>query len=114
MNKLKQCKMCNKYLPQDSFWKYKKPNTKFLINREFIYYHTCKNCCLKIINSNNPQTFLPILEEMNIPYWELIYNQYLEFSNPFGRYLARMRLGNLYDLEYKNTEFLNGGIEEDD
>ena len=51
---------------------------------------------------------------MNIPYIKLIYNQYLNSINPFGKYLARMRLGNLYDLEYKDTEFLNRGIEKDD
>lgn len=112
MEKIQQCRICKSRLSLSSFWKYKKLNTTFR-NKGFTHYHTCKNCCLKIINPNNPQTFLPILKEMNIPYWELIYNQYLEFSNPFGRYLARMRLGNLYDLEYKDTEFLNGGIEED-
>lgn len=105
-----KCSTCFRKLPKNYFWKYKKPNTRFLINKTFIHYHTCKDCCLKIIDPNNPNTFLPILKEMNIPYWELIYNQYSNTSNQFGRYLARMRLGNLYDLEYKDTEFLNGGI----
>lgn len=125
MKKIQQCRICKSFLSLSSFWKYKKPNTKFLINKGFTYYHTCKNCCLKTIDSNNPQSFLPILEEMNIPYLESIYNEYLEFSNSFGRYLARMRLGNLYDLEYKidavlpNGELIlkdsryQGGIEED-
>lgn len=113
MEKIQQCRICKSHLPLSSFWKYKKPNTKFLNNKEFTHYHTCKNCCLKIINSNNPQTFLPILEEMNIPYYKEIYNQCLSLSNPIGRYLSRMRLGNLYDLEYKDTAFLNGESEED-
>ena len=105
---LKQCKICKCHFPLSSFWKYKKENTRFLINKNFVYYHTCKSCCLKTINPKNPKTFLPILEEMNIPYIKLIYNQYLNSTNPFGKYLARMRLGNLYDLEYKDTENLNG------
>jgi hypothetical protein len=50
---------------------------------------------------------------MNIPYYKKIYDEYLDMPNPFGRYLSRMRLGNLYDLEYKDTMILNRGIEED-
>ena len=106
MNK-KQCKKCNRILPLESFWKYKKPGTKFLINKEFIYYHTCRDCCLIAIEPNKIETFLPILKEMNIPYYKSIYEQYLNYPNPFGKYLARMRLGNLYDLEYSDTERLN-------
>ena len=113
MKKMQQCRICKSNLSYSSFWKYKKPNTRFSINKELIYYHTCKNCCLKTINPKDPKTFLPILEEMNIPYIKLIYNQYLNSINPFGKYLARMRLGNLYDLEYKDTEFLNRGIKKD-
>ena len=106
MNK-KRCKKCNQMLPLESFWKYKKPGTRFLINKAFIYYHTCKVCCLAAIEPNNIETILPILKEMNIPYYESIYEQYLNNSNPLGKYLARMRLGNLYDLEYSDTERLN-------
>ena len=103
----KYCKICNRTLPITSFWKYKKPGTRFLINREFVYYHTCKNCCLAVINPNNIETILPILEEMNIPYYKSIYDQYIDSTNPMGKYLSRMRLGNLYDLEYKDTQYLN-------
>lgn len=103
----KQCKICNKVLPLNSFWKYKKPGTRFLINKKFIHYHTCKNCCNMIINPKDIETVLPILKEMNIPYYKRIYDQYLDYSNSLGKYLSRMRLGNLYDLEYKDTEFLN-------
>jgi hypothetical protein len=109
----KICKNCKQTLPLTSFWKYKKPNTRFSINKELIYYHTCKECCLKKIDPYDIKTVLPLLEEMNIPYYKEIYNQYINQSNPIGRYLSRMRLGNLYDLEYKDTPFVNGGIEED-
>ena len=34
-------------------------------------------------------------------------------SKNYKMYLSRMRLGNLYNLEYKDTIVLNGGIEED-
>lgn len=109
----KICKQCKQQLPSTSFWKYKKPNTKCLINKELIYYHTCIDCCLKKINPYDIKTVLPLLEEMNIPYYKKIYNQYINLSNPIGRYLSRMTLRNLYDLKYKDTAFLNGGIEED-
>ena len=62
----KICKQCGQRLPLTSFWRYKKPNTKFRINKELIYYHTCKNCCLKKINPYDIKTVLPLLEEMNI------------------------------------------------
>ena len=109
---MSECKICHQDLPEDAFWKYKKPNTKFLINKEFILYHTCKSCCLKEINPYDIETVLPLLKEMNIPYYKEIYDQYLNMSNPLGRYLSRMRLGNLYDLEYEDTIFLNRGIKE--
>ena len=105
----KQCKICKQRLPQSDFWRYKKNGTKFLINKSFTRYHTCKNCCEKIIVIDNPSTFLPILQEMNIPYFKLIYNQYINTPNTFGKYLNRMCLGNLYDLEYEDTERLNKG-----
>jgi hypothetical protein len=109
----KICKNCKQTLPLTSFWKYKKPNTRFSINKELIYYHTCKECCLKQIDPYDINTVLPLLKEMNIPYYKKIYNQYINRPNPIGGYLSRMRLGNLYDLEYKDTPFVNGGIEED-
>lgn len=115
MNKTHKCKICEQELPENNFWKYKKPHTRFLIDRELIHYHTCIKCCLKKINPYNIKTVLPLLEEMNIPYYKEIYSQYLNTSNPLDRYLSRMRLGNLYDLEYKDTIFLNRGtIEEDE
>lgn len=113
MNKTQKCKVCEQELPKNNFWKYKKPQTKFSVNKELIYYHTCIKCCLEKINPYDIETVLPLLEEMNIPYYKEIYSNYLNMSNPLGRYLSRMRLGNLYDLEYKDTIFLNGGIEED-
>ena len=112
LNKIYKCKICGQKLSENNFWKYKKPHTKFLINKELIHYHTCKDCCLKKINPYDIKTILPILEEMNIPYYKEIYDEYLNMPNPFGKYLTRMRLGNLYDLEYKDTMVLNGGIEE--
>ena len=107
MNKIK-CSCCERERSPEYFWLYKKPGTKFLYNKEFVYYHTCRDCCLYKINPYDVNTILPILEEMNIPYFKCIYDEYLLKSpNPFGRYLARMRLGNLYDLEYSDTERLN-------
>ena len=103
----KKCSICKQQLPLIEFWLYKKPGTKFLVDRQLIHYHTCRNCCLKNINPTDVQTILPLLEDMNIPYYKSIYDQYLNTTNPVGKYLARMRLGNLYDLEYKDTKFLN-------
>ena len=103
----KKCRMCKQQLPLIEFWLYKKPGTRFLVNRELIHYHTCRSCCLKNINPIDAKTVLPLLEEMNIPYYKSIYDQCLNTTNPVGKYLARMRLGNLYDLEYKDTKFLN-------
>ena len=62
---------------------------------------------MALIDPTNIDTILPILKEMNIPYYKSIYDQYLNSKNPMGKYLSRMRLGNLYDLEYKDTYYLN-------
>jgi hypothetical protein len=108
MNKIK-CACCRRKRLPENFWLYKKPGTKFLYNKKFIHYHTCRDCCLNKINPHDVNTLLPLLQEMNIPYFKDIYEEYLNSSNPVGKYLARMRLGNLYDLEYKDTERLNEG-----
>ena len=59
----KTCRICKQALPNESYWKYKAPNTRYLINKSFIRYHTCKYCCLENIDPQVPETFLPILQE---------------------------------------------------
>lgn len=110
----KQCRVCKRSLTPNSFWKHKVKGTYFLINKKFTTYHTCKECCLKNIDPKNSETFLSILEEMDIPYFQMVYEEYLNSTNPLGKYLARMRLGNLYDLEYKDTKRLNEGYKKNE
>ena len=76
----------------------------------------CKKCLTMHVDNWNPETYLWILQEVDVPYipdeWNGLMQKYakdkkkLTGSTILGRYLAKMKLKQWKDYRYADTEFL--------
>ena len=105
------CKKCNRTMRAEQFYgsnnleKY--PEGKL---------DTCKKCITMHIDNWNPDTYLWILQECDVPYvpdeWNKLLESYgrdaskLTGATIIGRYLAKMKLKQFKDFRWKDTEFI--------
>ena len=105
------CQKCNKTMDENQFYgsnnleKY--PEGKL---------HQCKKCISMHVDNWNPDTYLWILQEADVPYvpkeWEMLMATYgkdkskLTGLTILGRYLSKMRLKQYKDYRWKDTAFL--------
>ena len=105
------CVKCNKTMRADQFYgsnnleKY--PDGKL---------NQCKSCLTMHVNNWDPETFLWILQEIDVPWipdeWNALLLKYgkdrskLTGTSILGRYLAKMKLKQWKDFRWKDTEFL--------
>ena len=105
------CKKCNRTMGVEQFYgsnnleKY--PEGKLDI---------CKKCVTMHVDNWNPQTYLWILQECDVPYipdeWNKLMENYARDSSKvtgmtiLGRYLSKMKLKQHKDYRWKDTEFL--------
>ena len=105
------CEKCNKTMDENQFYgsnnleKY--PDGKL---------HQCKKCISMHVDNWNPDTYMWILQEADVPYvpkeWEMLMATYgkdkqkLTGLTILGRYLSKMRLKQYKDYRWKDTEFL--------
>lgn len=105
------CKRCNQTMRAEQFYgsnnleKY--PEGKLDL---------CKKCITAHIDSWNPDTYVWILQECDVPYvpkeWEKLMASYAKDPSKvtgvtiIGRYLAKMKLKQYKDYRFKDTEFL--------
>jgi hypothetical protein len=105
------CDKCHKTLRADEFYgsnnleKY--PNGKL---------NQCKKCITMHVDNWNPQTFLWILQECDVPYvreeWYKLLEKYGQDGSKvtgmtiLGRYLSKMKLKQYKEYRWKDTEFL--------
>ena len=78
--------------------------------------HLCKKCLTMHIDNWKPETYLPILKEVDVPYipdeWNKLLASYgrdrskVTGMTIFGRYLAKMRLNQYNIYRWKDTEFI--------
>lgn len=76
----------------------------------------CKKCLTMHVDNWNPETFTPILKEVDVPYIPEEWNKLLENYGQdrrkvtgmtiLGRYLSKMKLKQFKDWRWKDTEFL--------
>jgi hypothetical protein len=78
--------------------------------------HQCKKCVSLHVDNFNPDTYLWILQECDVPYvkdeWNNLLMKYgkdkskLTGMTILGRYLSKMKLKQFGDYRWKDTEFL--------
>ena len=76
----------------------------------------CKKCLTMHVDNWNPDTYLPILQEVDVPYvpseWNTILTRYgknkakVTGMTILGRYLSKMRLTQYRDYRFKDSEYL--------
>ena len=106
------CEKCNKTMIGDQFYTSnnleKYPNDgKFPI---------CKKCMTMHVDNWNPESYLWILKEADVPYvpeeWNKLMSSYAKDRTKvtgmtiLGRYLSKMKLKQYKDYRWKDTEFL--------
>lgn len=110
--KVYYCEKCNKTLDGDQFYTSnnleKYPNDGKLPQ--------CKKCITMHVDNWNPDTYLWILQECDVPYipdeWNKLMNSYARDGKKItgmtilGRYLSKMKLKQFKDFRWKDTQFL--------
>lgn len=105
------CEKCNRTMNADQFYgsnnSEKYPEGKL---------RKCKKCTTMHVNNFNPDTYLWILQECDVPYvpdeWNKLLTSYgkdrskLTGTTIVGRYLSKMKLKQFREYRWKDTEFL--------
>ena len=107
------CNKCHLVLKEDNF--YKTNNMEKYGDREG-YMHTCKKCATMHVDNWRPETFLPLLEDIDVPWiedeWNKILGSCLQSHKPItnttvlGRYLSKMRMNQWKDYRWKDNEII--------
>lgn len=121
-NKTYYCEKCNRTMNASEF--YASNNLEKYPNDG--KFPMCKKCMTMHVDNFNPDTYMWILEEADVPYipeeWNKLMASYgkdrtkLTGMTIIGRYLSKMKLKQFRDYRWKDTEFLqemaNAKIEE--
>jgi len=107
------CQKCNKTLDE---------KTQFYTYRDGSKTEMCKKCLTMHIDNFNPNTYLWLLEKMDVPYieeeWNVLRdrafakNPNLNGMSVFGKYLAKMKLRQWENYTWADTEKLKALNEE--
>lgn len=106
------CKTCNRTMGEEQF--YTSHNTvKYPPNGKL---PECKKCITRHVDNFNPETFLWILQEVDVPWvpeeWQKLMVKYakdrekLNGTTILGRYLSKMKLKQFKDYRWKDNEHL--------
>ena len=105
------CSKCNRTMNVDNF--YQSKNEKKYPDK---YLNICKKCITMHVNNWDPETYLWILQECDVPYipdeWNSLLAKYgkdktkLTGATILGRYLSKMKLKQYKEYRWKDTDFL--------
>ena len=106
------CEKCNKTMNADQF--YSSNNLEKYPNEGKL--NQCKKCITMHVDNWNPETYLWILQEIDVPYipdeWNKLMATYAKDKSKvtgisiIGRYLSKMKLKQFKDYRWKDNEFL--------
>ena len=105
------CEKCNRTMGADQFY-----GSNNLIKYPDAKLRQCKKCISMHVDNFNPDTYLWILQECDVPYipdeWNGLLAKYgkdrskLTGMTILGRYLSKMKLKQFRDYRWKDNEFL--------
>lgn len=105
------CSKCNRTMNVDNF--YQSKNEEKYPDK---YLNICKKCITMHVNNWEPDTYLWILQECDVPYipdeWNSLLAKYgkdktkLTGATILGRYLSKMKLKQYKEYRWKDTDFL--------
>ena len=105
------CKKCNRTMAEDQF--YGSNNTEKYPEGKL---DSCKKCITMHVDNWNPETYVWILQECDVPYvpdeWMKLLESYgrdrskVTGMTILGRYLSKMKLKQYKEYRFKDTEFL--------
>lgn len=106
------CQKCRGTYVEDQF--YKSNSEKYAKNDG--YFFTCKKCTTMHVDNWDESTYLPILEEADVPYiprvWNNLLTRYCQDPSKvngmtvMGRYLGSMRMAQYKKYRWADTDFL--------
>lgn len=106
------CERCNTTLSADNF--YSSNNLEKYPNEGKL--NLCKKCLTMHVNNWDPDTYLWILQEIDVPYvpeeWHKLLAKYAQDKSKvtgvtiLGRYLSKMKLKQFKEYRWKDTEYL--------
>ena len=112
IEKVYYCEKCNKTMGGDQF--YSSNNLEKYPNEGKL--NQCKKCITMHVDNCNPDTYLWILQEIDVPYipeeWNKLMATYAKDKSKLtglsilGRYLSKMKLKQFKDYRWKDSEFL--------
>ena len=110
-NESRYCEKCCKTMNVGEF--YQSNNTEKYPDK---YLNQCKKCLTMHVDNWNPETYLWILQECDVPYipdeWNKLMVSYARDKSKvtgvtiLGRYLSKMKLKQFKDYRWKDTDFL--------
>jgi hypothetical protein len=105
------CEKCNRTMNADQFY-----GSNNLVKYPEGKMKQCKKCMTMHVDNFNPDTYLWILQECDVPYvpeeWNKLLASYardkskLTGMTVLGRYLSKMKLKQFKEYRWKDTEFL--------
>ena len=107
------CDKCHRTMSSDNF--YKSNNLEKYGDNDG-YLHVCKKCLTMHVDNWNPDSFKPILMDIDVPWipdeWNLLLQKYgknrsnVTGTTILGRYLSKMKLKQYKDFRWKDTDFI--------
>ena len=111
-NDMYYCEKCNRTMSAEQF--YTSNNLEKYPNDGKL--NQCKKCITMHVDNWNPETYLWILQEIDVPYvpkeWDMLLAKYgtdrakLTGMSILGRYLSKMKLKQYKDYRWEHTEHL--------
>lgn len=110
-DELAYCEKCNKTMRVDQFY-----GTNNIEKYPTGHLNYCKKCMAMHVDNWNPETYLWIIQECDIPYvqeeWNKLLASYAKSGKKItgttiiGRYISKMKLKQWRDYRWKDNEFL--------
>ena len=112
MKKQYYCEKCGKTMAEDQFYK---SNNKYKYTNGGVV-PTCKKCLTMHVDNWNPDTYLWLLQELDVPYipdeWNKLMMKYAKDPDKvtgttiIGRYLSKMKLNQWKEYRWKDNDFI--------